>query len=136
MRRTIKPFGVPNVTLMKGIRNMKGNVLDDKRLRNNPFKTPDGYFQDINQRLMDALPDTKVAMPMKRKSTVWALRPVLAVAASVCVAVFGAVVYTHHYNTDKGGEPGTVQTSRYSSDDASDYVLMDNSDIYNYIAEL
>lgn len=127
---------MPNVTLMKGIRNMKGNVLDDKRLRNNPFKTPDGYFQNVNRRLMEALPDNTVAAPVKRKSTVLTLRPVLTIAASVCMAVFGAVVYTHYYNIDKNGDSVSVQASHNSADDASDYVLMDNSDIYNYIAEL
>lgn len=125
-----------DVTLMKGIRNMRENVLDNKRLRKNPFKTPDGYFQNVNRRLMEALPDNAVAAPVKRKSAVLSLRPVLAMAASVCIAVFGAVVYTHYYNVDKGGDSVSVQASHNSADDASDYVLMDNSDIYNYIAEL
>ncbi len=132
----IKPFDVPDVTLMKGIETMKGNVLDDNRLRKNPFKTPDGYFQNVNRRMMDALPDTVVAAPKKRKSVVLSLRSALAVAASVCIAVFGAVAYTHYFNANEVGDPASVQTSHYSSDDASDYVLMDNSDIYNYIAEL
>ena len=136
MRHMIKLFGLSDVTLMKGIETMKGNVLDDKKLRKNPFRTPDGYFQNAGQRLMDALPDNAVVTPVRCKTRILPLRPVLAVAASVCLAVFGAVVYTHYYNIDNGGDSGNIQVSQYSSDDASDYILMDNSDIYNYIAEL
>ncbi len=115
---------------------MKGNVLDNKKLRENPFRTPVGYFQNVKTELMASLPDAPVTLPAKRKHTVLSLRPLLTMAASVCIAVFGVVAYTHYFDAGKSGNQVNTQISHHSDDDASDYIIMDNSDIYNYIAEL
>ena len=115
---------------------MKRNILDNKKLKENPFRTPVGYFQDVQQKLMEALPDNHNVVPVRPLVYRKFVRVALATAASVCIAVFGAVAYMHHLDAGKTEGAPYVQTSHFSDDDATYYIQMDNSDIYNYIAEL
>lgn len=69
-------------------------MSDEEKIRSkigteNPFKVPDGYFEDFQQRLMSSLPErfpaekTVVRIPLWRKRPFW---------ASVAAALVGVVV--------------------------------------------
>jgi hypothetical protein len=67
--------------------------------KENPFRVPDGYFEDLADRITSA---TSVIAPVEGKKTIaWRLKPYLAVAASVTLlAVIGYAAF--HIFSSKG----------------------------------
>lgn len=117
--------------------------------KGNPFCVPDGYFDDFASRLLSSLPDEGqaaevtggatakiVAMPRRH-----GLRALLCAAACLCAVVFGTSVYLAKLsptgNADKPVVAPTyaqnAETDTYA-EDIADYAMMDNSDIYVYLA--
>lgn len=115
---------------------MKGKILDNKKLKENPFRVPDGYFQMIEQEVMAKLPEQDSHMRVTATRRHLFLRPVLTAAASICVAVFGAVALMNYFDNEDNARATNVKTVHAAEDDDSDYIMMDNADIYNYLAEL
>jgi hypothetical protein len=122
--------------------NDLNDILDRKQLEQNPFKVPEGYFDTLNTRIMDkvakqasAPKDEKPAQAKKVHMHVlrWA-------AACACVLVIGAsaVIYTFK-DTDTAKVPETAQQSITTSEDAfnqaADYTMLDNHDMYMMLAE-
>lgn len=115
---------------------MKGNILDNKHFKENPFRVPEGYFQQMQQEVMAQLPEQRPAMKVQTKRPRLFLHSAIAAAASVCIAIFGAMIYKSHLNQETKINASHVKVVHASYDDDSDYIMMDNADIYNYIAEL
>lgn len=116
---------------------MKGNILDNNKLqKENPFRVPDGYFQKVQQEVMAKLPEQEPVIKVKTSRRQLFLRLVITVAASICVAVFGAVAFVDYFNNEDNARAVNVKTVHSSEDDDSEYIMMDNADIYNYLAEL
>ena len=109
--------------------------LINKAGKENPFRVPEGYFDSLASQVMsrvDAEGNKPQDMPMieKMAKTVW-LRPVLYAAASVCALFISVTVYQHF--TEQTVENTTEQVAVYSEDsfdEAADYVMIDNQDIY------
>ena len=109
--------------------------LINKAGKENPFRVPEGYFDSLASQVMsrvDAEGNKPKDMPMieKMAKTVW-LRPVLYAAASVCALFISVTVYQHF--TEQTVENTTEQVAVYSEDsfdEAADYVMIDNQDIY------
>jgi len=117
--------------------------------KDNPFSVPDGYFDTLASRLLSDLPDeqpshddtdspaaTIVAMPRRH-----GLRVLLYAAACLCIAVCGVSLYFAKLsptgNADKPTAAAThIQTATTESyeEEMADYAMMDNSDIYAYLA--
>lgn len=122
--------------------NDLNNILDKKQLEQSPFRVPEGYFDTLNTRIMDkvakqasAQKDEKPAKAKKVHMHVlrWA-------AACACVLIVGAsaVIYTFK-DTDTPEVPETAQQSITTSEDAfnqaADYTMLDNHDMYMMLAE-
>jgi hypothetical protein len=109
--------------------------LINKAGKENPFRVPEGYFDSLASQVMsrvDAEGNKPQDMPMieKKAKTVW-LRPVLYAAASVCALFISVTAYQHF--TAQPVENTTEQVAVYSEDsfdEAADYVMIDNQDIY------
>ena len=109
--------------------------LIDKVGKENPFRVPEGYFDTLASQVMsriDAEGNEPQDVPMieKKAKTVW-LRPVLYAAASIC-ALFISVTAYQHFTTEPVDNT-TEQVAVYSDDsfdEAADYVMIDNQDIY------
>ena len=109
--------------------------LINKAGKENPFRVPEGYFDSLASQVMsrvDAEGNKPQDMPMieKMAKTVW-LRPVLYAAASVCALFISVTAYQHF--TAQPVENATEQVAVYSDDsfdEAADYVMIDNQDIY------
>ena len=117
--------------------------LKEKVGKSNPFRVPEGYFDDFASRLMDSLPEQESTVadvrPLRRRH---GLRVLLYAAACLCMAVFGAALYfgkvsvaTHHGS----GQAAVAQQSPAASSDSyvdavADYAMMDNTDIYAYLS--
>ena len=114
--------------------------LIEKVGRENPFRVPEGYFDTLTSQIMAKVDaegvearDIKTGKE-KRAQTVW-LRPVLYAAASVC-ALFISVVAYQNYSEQGVAAPAqnVVANNQTMTDDyfdeAADYVMLDNQDIY------
>lgn len=110
--------------------------------KQNPFRVPEGYFDDFAARMMENLPeqDAKVAVTVSQRRP-RVLRMVLYAAACLCIAVLGSVIYWGKLSlqtTESGTAQATVHTVVSTDvyvDAVADYTMMDNSDIYAYLSE-
>ena len=112
----------------------------EKAGRANPFRVPDGYFDTLAAHVMDRVDREGVpagslcVSPAGRPAKVRALRPVYYAAASVCALLLSAAVYLHFASGPAA--PGAAQAVAAAQapddgfDEAADYVMLDNQDIY------
>lgn len=99
----------------------------------NAFKVPDGYFDNFTQNLMAKLPEQSTAIRLRRKPVV---RMWMYAAASAVIAVFTVSAYflfqqqeTPQAQQFSETSPAAVYSDSYI-DEAMDYAMMDNHDIY------
>lgn len=123
--------------------------LIEKLGKENPFRVPDDYFDSLTSQVMARVDAEKKQPAGPKARTVW-LRPVLYAVASVC-ALFVSVVAYHNYSAQNQGDrsldsdgkavnqgpvplilsaEGISQVADNSFDDALDYAMVDNQDIY------
>lgn len=105
--------------------------LIDKLGRENPFRVPDGYFDTIVADVM-AHVDSESAKHQQGAKIVWLRRPAYWAAACIC-ALFVSVTAYFAYSDKTAGE--NVQAAAYQSvdhefEEAADYAMVDNMDIY------
>lgn len=103
--------------------------------KENPFRVPDGYFDGLASTVMARLPDEQRKAIIAELPRKWGVKHFLYVAACVCAAVFGVAVYTTTFtdNTEPKQAQNTVSHDSYM-EDVADYTMMDNTDIYVYLA--
>lgn len=118
-------------------------IKEEERLhlefgKQQPFRVPEGYFDTFTEQMMARIPQQEAQIVEIRQPR-HRLRPFLLAAASVCVAIFTVGIYLH--DTHNGGqETATIagvqsSSSAYSAiDQAADYTMMDNEDMYAYVS--
>ena len=130
-------------------------IIQEKIGTKNPFLVPDDYFEQFAERLMEKLPEREVptvldgspveatapAKEVQMKSSTFRskLRIYLA-AACLCVAIFGISLYFNRSQQSAEQEPVTAAATTNSIDDeymdeAADYFMLDNADIYACLSE-
>ena len=109
-----------------------------------PFTVPDHYFSDLSSQIMANIP---VEEPVKtsdntvktKKSHFVLIRRVRPLA--IAAAMIGFADYTSNQKSaadtpEKGvGESLSKATSSDSFDEAADYIMMDEDDMYAYVAD-
>ena len=101
--------------------------------RENTFKVPDGYFEDLAQNIMSQLPEQKAQIVELRHSWSSRLRKMVAAAVIGVVAVGGAY---YAFSGDDGSNKAAVAhssitpTASQTIDQMADYTMMDNADMY------
>jgi hypothetical protein len=111
------------------------NYLIERVGRENPFRVPEGYFDTLADEVM-ARVDAAGAPVSRKARKVW-LRPLLYAAASVCalfVSVMGYKSYIHQQNQSVAQQVNAHQPSEDSFEQAADYLMVDNEDIYACLA--
>ena len=112
--------------------------IEEKVGRRNPFQVPEGYFDHLADQVMASLPERQPVAdaPKARRVT---LRPLYYAAAAVCAFVISVVVWQSFPETS---QPMPVQASVSSQDlsdddfeEAADYLMLDNYDIYACLTE-
>lgn len=114
----------------------------------NPFKVPEGYFQNFTRNLMDKIPEEQ---PVKvvgiKKRPVHHFRMIwYAAACLTAVAILGSTLYLSLTpSTDTFSINGTLMDgpSNFASlfydeeqiEEALDYALVNNEDIIYYLSE-
>lgn len=103
--------------------------MDEKKLRElvgqqKPFKVPEGYFEDFNERLLARLPQQQKAKTVSLRPKLWRY------AAAVVVAIgLGAALYI-----SQSEENTTVYASQEEYyNEALDYVMVGNTEIAAYL---
>ncbi len=100
--------------------------------RQNHFTTPEGYFDHLTEQIMQHIPQ----QPSRSALTV-RLRPWLYVAA--CVAVIAVLTFTLFYDRAFSSEPAQTTVADMTNDsfmdDAADYAMFDNMDIYACLSD-
>lgn len=113
--------------------------------KENPFKLPDGYFDNLTSQIMDQLPAQEVKVHFWQRM---AVRKIAAAVAAVFVLGGGAFVGLRHVQPASqpiahvaGMQHEQATNKQYTSDDENfdqmaDYTMMDSQDFYaSLIAE-
>ncbi len=112
--------------------------LNSRMSRENHFRVPDGYFDQLTADVMARLPERETTVELKPAAKRVFLRPLLAAASVACVALIAVGVYfnRHAMSPDSEEQVAVAETTLSDSfiDDAADYVMMDHQDIYAYLA--
>ncbi len=111
--------------------------------RHNPFSVPDGYFDDFKKKMMTQLPKRELVITNEHgifRRHIW--RIVTGVAACGCVAIFGIAAYLAENKIitpqeEQLGQVNQIEVSISATtyeEEIVDYTMMDNMDIYAYMA--
>lgn len=118
----------------------------------NPFRVPEGYFDNITSRVMESIPVNEVKLIPEEskegkegKSTPHQFRKwrIYAAAASILVAVFGAGLLIHNDSMEPDTSLAKGKTVVHSSNSANaennvdamaDYIMADDYELYAYMA--
>lgn len=107
---------------------------------NDPFRVPDGYFENFASELMGRLPERPVTQVVSPARHVFRLSKYAAAAVFCGLAVWGAMRITH--KTASGSAPVcSVEKSLNESvncdmDDYLDYAMISNQEIAQYLTEV
>lgn len=99
--------------------------IKEKMGRQNPFTVPDGYFESFSAKMMERLPE--------KQAKVRPLRRWYYAAACACIALFGASVFLMQADGDEAVVASATEHEMYDAsyvDEAVDYAMVDNQDIY------
>lgn len=122
--------------------NYEEKEIQDRFGKENPFRVPEGYFDQLTERIMAQLPEREqqaeqISLSQRRpKSRLVALRPWLyAVACTIAVVVMGLTFHHTSESADEQSLVSNVNTESQYIDEAADYAMLDNAEIYAYLAE-
>ena len=113
-----------------------------------PFTVPENYFSELSSRVMAQIPAEEqketVVEVKPHRATLRYLRPLAATAMTIGVVLIGFLAY-HEFDGGQGKHAladshlaqGAHEASASSEDDfdqAADYFMIDESDMYAYLA--
>ena len=110
--------------------------IEERVGKRNPFRVPEGYFEGFTAQLIQQLPDKS----KPRAKSVW-LRPWYYAAACVCVLLISATVWLALPEKEMKQAPVAVANQQHPQEqmdaieEAADYMMLDNYDIYAYMSE-
>ena len=113
--------------------------IQEKVGKRNPFRVPEGYFEGLTDQVMINLPE----QPKRRAKSVF-MRPVFYAAASVCALLIAGAAWmmrpsqemsTAAVQAQAVAQPQQTDNSEAYFDEAADYMMLDNHEIYTYLAE-
>lgn len=116
-------------------------LLNKSYVEHGEFKVPEGYFESLQQRIMDRIPDENATA--KKKPLIIRMSAKAKYAAAACltglIVVGGAFTFNaHNHNTTVATAPAAprqeVTTDSYAQQ-CMDYAMVDDADVYNYLAD-
>ncbi|MEG1579807.1 MAG: hypothetical protein RR386_00915 [Bacteroidaceae bacterium] len=124
---------------------MKREELTHRTLKENPFKVPEGYFDDFATKLMANLPpkEREASEPTAHISFFTRVKPYLYLAAMFIGLYFGIQVFK--FQADKINKQNqvdyeqTAEIKKITTDEYVDqicnYAMVDNEDVYTCMTE-
>lgn len=114
--------------------------IEKKFGRQTPFTVPEGYFEQLQKNVMDALPEqTAKVIPMTPRRR--GLLPIITAAASVCVAICGVTVWLHKVSANDPANMSLAESAEFHEmlsnydENSSDYIMLDKDDMYTYMLQ-
>ena len=106
--------------------------------RNRHFSVPEGYFEQFGAQMMEQLVPAKAEVRSIRGNGLW--RNVIYAAACLAAVVVMAGSYIHKYEEEAGMKPYAAQVAKTMSggdeiEQAADYMMLDESDLYAYMTD-
>lgn len=105
--------------------------------KQNPFKTPEGYFDNFAADFMARLPESEpVTVERTQPLKVVMLRPLLYAACLLSIC-FGGYLFGHNSEAESQGAKAAETIAQHDQyvDDYLDCAMLDNGDIYACISE-
>lgn len=112
--------------------NTEEQYIREQMGTSNPFRVPEGYFDSLTAQVMERLPE-----PSGRSRVVRMWRPWMSAAAGLLVAAISTAVYFTSLSPSADelhAQAAVADTDTYM-DDAADYVMLDNAEIYACLAD-
>lgn len=115
--------------------------LVDRFGKKQPFSVPEGYFDQFASQFMENLPEREEEAVVVRldSHSRWSTIRRWSVAACLAIALAGAGMWAFQGESPKA--TGAADASQFASsnyntaiDQAADYAMMDNGDIYAYVS--
>ena len=114
--------------------------IEQKVGKRNPFRVPEGYFENFNVQMMQQISEQKSPELKPMAKTVWMRKPMYYAAACVCALLISATAWLLMSNPDTNvstpvqlASQQEVQDEEF--DEAADYMMLDNHEIYALLAE-
>ena len=108
--------------------------------KDNPFTVPEGYFDTLTSKVMEAIPANEVKM-VPRKERHFARWRGYAAAASIVAALFGAGIYfyqngegTQNVSSNNTTTVAAATSTESNIDAVADYIMCDENDFYAYLS--
>jgi len=101
--------------------------------QDNPFRVPEGYFDNLTIRVMNQLPERQ-AKSRKVQLRIW----FYAAACVIALAVMGGTFLFHHIESEQQQLSVTTEPTNTDNtyiDDVVDYAMIDNAEIYACLAD-
>lgn len=115
--------------------------LVDRFGKKQPFSVPEGYFDQFASQFMEQLPEREEEAVVVRldSHSRWSTIRRWSVAACLAVALAGVGMWAFQGESSKAtgaADAGQFASSNYNTaiDQAADYAMMDNGDIYAYVS--
>ena len=112
--------------------------LNSKMGKDNPFRVPEGYFDNFAAQLMEKLPAAQMESVFQRPAMIRRLRSFLYAAAFLLLAVMSVTLFYQHAQQGQEAEQLALTDEAVSTDayfdEATDYAMLDNYDIYACLA--
>ncbi len=110
--------------------NEEVEMINKKMGKNTPFTTPNGYFEHFTERMMAKLPEKK-----EKPIIIRFMRPLLYAAIFTGAIVLSATLFINDDNNQTKHQIATttIESNESYFDDAADYAMVDNQDIYAYL---
>lgn len=116
--------------------------IQEKVGKRNPFRVPEGYFDNLTAQVMSNLPE----QPKRRAKSVFMRPAFYAVAASVCALLIAGAAWMWSPSVEVSSptavqakavvaQPQQQDASGEYMEEAADYMMLDNHEIYAYLAE-
>ena len=117
---------------------MKTNNTTLEKVGNrNPFKAPEGYFENLTGRIMDSLPEKESKKEPVKISFRKRIAPWIYVAAMLCGITFGIRFYVN-YNQKETDNYSTAQKKSDPISLSEDDIMLSsvsNYELYEYLYE-
>lgn len=115
--------------------------LVDRFGKKQPFSVPEGYFDQFASQFMENLPEREEEAVVVRldSHSRWSTIRRWSVAACLAVALAGVGMWAFQGESSKAtgaADASQFAASNYNTaiDQAADYAMMDNGDIYAYVS--
>jgi hypothetical protein len=115
--------------------------LVDRFGKKQPFSVPEGYFDQFASQFMEQLPEREEEAVVVRldSHSRWSTIRRWSVAACLAIALAGAGMWAFQGESPKAtgaADASQLASSNYNTaiDQAADYAMMDNGDIYAYVS--